>query len=271
MSEPTGRLTTVNQNRNLPESTGPAAAPRPASGVGSVAGGRSVPQAQLARVLESQLASWQQRTGRREAAIVDVGGGTGGMATHLAASGHTLTVIDPSPDALASLSRRAIEAEVADRVTGRQGDAGDVSSLMGESSVDVVLCHRVLDVVDQPGEALTSMAAALRPDGLISLLVPGRRAAALGHAINGQIEAADQAMDDPRRFDLDQIVALFDAAGLELVAEHGIAALADLVPESAVESSAARQRLLELEVRLSTDPVFRALAAHLHVTGRPRP
>lgn len=266
----------MNQNRILPESTGPAAAPRPsgvrpASGVRTAAAGRSVPQTQLAEVLQTQIAQWQLRTGRAEAVIVDVGGGTGGMATHLAGAGHTVTVIDPSPDALASLARRATESGVEERVTGRQGDASDVSSLLGETKVDIVLCHRVLDVVEHPGEALASMAAALRPDGLISLLVPGRRAAVIAHAVNGQVETADHALDDPHRFDLDQIVNLFHAAGLDVVAEHGIAALADLVPESAVESGAARQRLLELEERLSTDPVFRALAAHLHITGRPRP
>ena len=56
------------------------------------------------------------------ARIVDVGGGTGGFAVPLAQLGHRVEVIDPSPDALAALDRRAREADVADRVTGQQGD-----------------------------------------------------------------------------------------------------------------------------------------------------
>lgn len=232
---------------------------------------RSVPRAQLAKVIDEQLLRWQEQTGRSAAAVLDVGGGTGGMATHLAELGHTVTVVDPSPDALASLERRASEARVGDRVTGRQGDAGDIATLVADHSVDIVLCHRVLDVVDHPVDALAAMATSLRPDGLLSLLVPGRRAAVLGHAVNGQLDAASQSLSDPRRFDPEQVEALFAEVGLELVAQHGISALAELVPEAATESSTAREQLLALEEQISADPIFRALAAHLHITGRPRP
>src|ERR1700691_3943679 len=44
--------------------------------------------------------------------VVDVGGGTGGFAVPLARLGHSVTVIDPSPDSLAAAQRRAAEAGV---------------------------------------------------------------------------------------------------------------------------------------------------------------
>ena len=56
--------------------------------------------------------------------VVDVGGGTGGFAVPLAGLGHRVTVVDPSPDALAALQRRAADAGVAERVHAEQGDAG---------------------------------------------------------------------------------------------------------------------------------------------------
>ena len=46
-------------------------------------------------------------------AVLDLGGGTGGDAVRLACAGHDVTVVDPSPDALASLERRT--ADVAPR------------------------------------------------------------------------------------------------------------------------------------------------------------
>ena len=58
---------------------------------------------------------------------LDLGGGTGGLAVPLAELGHHVTVVDPSPDALAALARRAGEAGVADRVTAVQGDADTCS------------------------------------------------------------------------------------------------------------------------------------------------
>ena len=39
--------------------------------------------------------------------VLDVGGGTGGFAVPIAELGHRVTVVDPSPDALAALERRA--------------------------------------------------------------------------------------------------------------------------------------------------------------------
>ena len=39
--------------------------------------------------------------------VLDIGGGTGGLAVRVAELGHRVRVVDPSPDALASLDRRA--------------------------------------------------------------------------------------------------------------------------------------------------------------------
>src|SRR3954466_8507042 len=41
--------------------------------------------------------------------VLDAGGGTGGFAVPLAERGHQVTVVDPSPDALAALGRRVAE------------------------------------------------------------------------------------------------------------------------------------------------------------------
>src|ERR1700733_8894078 len=54
--------------------------------------------------------------------IVDVGGGTGGFAVPFAALGHRVTVVDPSPDALAAAPRRAARGRGA--LTPLPGGAG---------------------------------------------------------------------------------------------------------------------------------------------------
>lgn len=231
---------------------------------------RSVSQTLVVSLLSDQLAAWQAERGADAVTVLDIGGGTGGLASHLAELGHHVTVIDPSADALGSLERRAAESGVGHRLAGLQGDASDVVDLVGPDAADVVVCHRVLEVVDHPGDALAAMATCLRPAGLLSLLVPGRRAAVLGHALNGHFAAATAALTDERRFDTEQLTALLDGVGLTVTAEHGIGAIADMVPESAVESQAARAQLTELERRTSTDPGFRALAPQLHVAARPR-
>ena len=129
--------------------------------------------------------------------MLDVGGGTGGFAVPLAEAGHRVTVVDASPDALAALTRRAAEAGVADRVRAVQGDGDALAGLVEPASADLVLCHAVLEVVDDPAAVVAALAAALRPGGAASVLVAGRAAAVLARAMNGHLDAAAALLADP--------------------------------------------------------------------------
>src|SRR6516165_10047943 len=70
-------------------------------------------------VLRAVVSARVAATGRPALDIVDVGGGTGGLAVPFAVLGHNVTVVDPSPDALAAAQRRAAEADA--RLTSVQG------------------------------------------------------------------------------------------------------------------------------------------------------
>ncbi|WP_370186445.1 class I SAM-dependent methyltransferase, partial [Aeromicrobium sp.] len=122
--------------------------------------------------------------------VLDVGGGTGGDAVRLAALGHRVTVVDPSPDALASLDRRAAEAGVQDQVVGVLGDTGDLGEEVAPAGTDLALLPGVLEHVDDPAEALRTVAATLRPDGVLSVVVAGRPAAVLARTLGGDFAAA---------------------------------------------------------------------------------
>ena len=226
---------------------------------------RSVSQTHLLNLLSAQLADHFPDA----ADVVDVGGGTGGVATALATLGHHLTVIDPSPDALASLERRTAEAGLVGHVRGVQGDANDLLDIIGPAGADVVICHRVLEVVDSPAEALAAMAAVLRSGGVLSLLASQRHSVVLSQALNGHIALARRTFADRNRFDHDKIIALVQQAGFEIMAAHGIGAVSDHVPEALVESEpGAYAELYALEDEISQDQTFRALAPVLHVFAR---
>ncbi|WP_097322571.1 methyltransferase domain-containing protein [Paractinoplanes atraurantiacus] len=218
-----------------------------------------------------------ERNAGRELTVIDVGGGTGGFAVPLAEAGHTVTVVDASPDALAALTRRAADAGVADRVRAVQGDGDALAGLVEPASADLVLCHAVLEVVDDPASVVSAIAAALRPGGAVSLLVASKAAAILGRAINGHLNSAAAVAADPegragardtlrRRFDAESATALLRSAGLEPEETHGVRVLADLLPAAVVEEDP--QALLALELELSARPPFRDIASQLHVFAR---
>jgi SAM-dependent methyltransferase len=218
-----------------------------------------------------------QRQAGRELTVLDVGGGTGGFAVPLAQAGHTVTVVDASPDALAALTRRAADAGVAAKVRAVQGDGDALAGLVAPGSVDLILCHSVLEVVDDPAGVVAAIATALRPGGAVSLLVAGRAAAVLGRALNGHLGSAAALLNDPeghagardtlrRRYDPQTAAALLGAAGLTVEEIHGVRVLADLLPAAVLEADP--QALLELELALSTRPPFRDIASQLHLFAR---
>ncbi|HEY5981411.1 MAG TPA: methyltransferase domain-containing protein [Microlunatus sp.] len=225
---------------------------------------RSVSQSHLDEVLTAQLAAWSHGHPGRD--VVDLGGGTGGMAMGLGASGYRVRVVDPSPDALAALERRTAEEGLADRVTAIQGDATELLDLVGPDSVDLVVCHKVLEVVEDPGEALAAVAGVLRPGGALSLVVAQRHAAVLTQAQSGHIAQARRVWNDPNAFDRERILRLVTAAGFEVRTTHGVGTVSGHVAEAVLETEqGAHSELLGLEAEVAEDPAFQALAPHLHV------
>jgi SAM-dependent methyltransferase len=207
--------------------------------------------------------------------VLDVGGGTGGFAVPLAALGHRVTVVDPSPDALASLQRRAGETGVSVRAV--QGDAAGLLEVVDAGSADLVLCHGVLEHVDEVAPAVRSLAAVLRPGGTLSVLAAQRNAVVVARAVAGHFAEARHALEDPdgrwgagdplpRRFTEAELLAVLDGAGLRVGAVHGVRTVADLVPGGLVDAEpGAAEALVDLELATADLPELRAVATQLHV------
>jgi S-adenosylmethionine-dependent methyltransferase len=217
-------------------------------------------------------------TGRPVLDIVDVGGGTGGLAVPFAALGHNVTVVDPSPDALAAAQRRAAEAGA--RLTAVQGEAASLDSVAGPKSADLVICHNVLEYVDSPADAMTAIAAVLRPAATVSVLAANTVAAVLHRALAGRFTEARQLLEGetaatettgsgpPRRFTLPGLTALVEAAGLRAGEAHGLRIFSGLVPGALLDADVGgTEALRALEAAAAAAPPLRDIAAQLHLLG----
>jgi S-adenosylmethionine-dependent methyltransferase len=227
----------------------------------------------LWETVDVALESERRRLDRR-LDIVDLGGGTGGLATRAASSGHVVTVVDPSPDALAALERRASEVGVV--VRGVQGDTESLTDLVGVESADVLFCHGVLELVDDPEHALESVADVVRPGGLLSVVAAQRSGGVLSRALAGQfadgIKAlSDTGLDAPRRFTRRQLEDLLTAAGFSITSVQGLRIFVDHVSAAMVElQPGARDALRELETAVAQEPEFVGIASQLHLLASPR-
>ncbi|WP_049574515.1 class I SAM-dependent methyltransferase [Streptomyces sp. SBT349] len=237
-------------------------------------------------VLRQALRRRAEAAGREVLDVLDTGGGSGSFAVPVAGLGHRVTVVDPSPDALFALERRAAEEGVAwesssaGKARGVQGDTQDLLAVAGPRAYDLVLCHGVLEHVEDPAAALASVAGALRPGGTLSLLVAGVGGAVLARALAGRFTEARVALGDPagrwgeadpvpHRFTVAGLTALVSGAGLTPGEVHGIRVFADLVPGSLVDTEPdALTALTRLEAEAARQPAFQAIAGQLHILAR---
>lgn len=203
--------------------------------------------------------------------VVDIGGGTGGFAVRVAELGHRVTVIDPSPDALAALDRRAEEKGVSDRVVGEQGDLASLGDLVAAGSVDLVLCHEVLGLVDDAAAALSAIHGVLKPGGLLSLVVSQHHAAVIARAMSGHFTQAREALDGggDGRFTAAEVSGLLSGSGFDVLEVQAVRVFADLVPSQLLDlDPGAVNGLLDLERAVAVRPEFQPLAAQLHLLAR---
>jgi SAM-dependent methyltransferase len=253
---------------------------------------RGAPSTQVSDALDQVLAARAAHVGRAALEVVDVGAGTGGFAVRLAKLGHHVTVVDPSPDALAGARWRAAELGVT--LTAVQGEASEVAGLVGDGAADLVVCHNVLEYVDSPAAAMAAIARVLRPGGTVSVLAANVVAAVLQRALAGRYEearrlltanAADPAAPAPaapvpapggrpaqvgltehRRFTLAGLTALIEGAGLRVGDAHGVRIFAGLLPGAGADPATA-DALRDLEAAAADYPALRDIAARLHIFG----
>jgi S-adenosylmethionine-dependent methyltransferase len=231
------------------------------------------------QTLDAELAAARRRRGGQAPRVLDVGGGSGVLAVPLAVAGCAVTVVEPNPNALATLSRRVEDAGVADRVTAVQADSDALGHVVPAGWADLALAHGLLEVVDDPKITVAAMVGAVAPGGAVSVLVANRNAAVLHRAVTGRLAEAGRLVDDPdgrlpgeallRRFDGEGLGRLLVDSGLVVESLQGQGVLSDLVPGSALEQdSGAAEALAELELRLAGVSPLRDVAARLHAVGR---
>jgi S-adenosylmethionine-dependent methyltransferase len=198
--------------------------------------------------------------------VLDCGGGSGTYSVPLAAEGADVTVVDISADALAILSHRATEAGVARLVHPLQGDVEALAEVIDARQFDLVLAHGILEAVDDVPATFTRIAAAVRPGGLLSVLVGNPAASVLARALAGDPQTA---LAELRELDaqpgLDYVVRLSADVGLTVRGRRGVGTFSDLIPGAALDAPGARDAVDNLDTEAAERSPFVEIAARVHL------
>ncbi len=205
-------------------------------------------------------------------AVLDCGGGSGRFAVPLAGLGASVTVVDASVDALATLRRRAIDAGVAERIVPVQGDVEALPEAIGGARFDIVLAHGILEAVGPVRATFALIAAAVRPGGLMSVLVANPVATVLARALAGDLSGAERELADldaeRNRSGPDAVRQMCAEHGLAVEQVHGVGVFGDLVPGAALDPPGALDALARLEAACAQRSPFAEIAAAVHFLAR---
>jgi 2-polyprenyl-3-methyl-5-hydroxy-6-metoxy-1,4-benzoquinol methylase len=211
---------------------------------------------------------------------LDLGCGTGATAVRLARLGIQVTALDSSREMLYIAQRAAREAGVMELIALKHGDAAQLANLFHAGSFDVVLCHNVLEYVEDPGSVLRGAARSLGDSSaILSVLVRNQAGEVMMAAIQaGDLVAAGRNLtaewaqeslygSKVRLFTRDNLRSMLKAASLEVIAERGVRGLADYLPPR-VSRSTEYERIFDLERKLGGRPEFAAVARYAQCLAR---
>jgi S-adenosylmethionine-dependent methyltransferase len=212
--------------------------------------------------------------------VLDVGCGTGAMGISLAKLGYDVTLLDSSQPMLEFAKAAAQKAGVDEKLTLKHGDAGDLARSFPDQSFDVILCHNVLEYVDDPEQTLRSVTGALRDSSsVVSILVRNQAGDALKAAIKeGDLNAAEHALTAEwgyeslyggkvRLFTPNSLQGVLKSASLETLAECGVRVVSDYLPAK-ISRETEYQRIFDLERTLGARQDFAAIARYTHCIAR---
>jgi 2-polyprenyl-3-methyl-5-hydroxy-6-metoxy-1,4-benzoquinol methylase len=191
-----------------------------------------------------------------------------------------MTLLDSSSAMLDIAKRAAREAGVDGRIALNHGDAAQVANLFPAGSFDVILCHNILEYVDDPVAVLRGAARAMRDSSaILSVIVRNQAGEVLKAAIQaGDLAAAEQNLTAQwgheslyagkvRLFTAESLQAILMEASLAVTAKRGLRVVSDYLPPR-VSLSTEYDRIFELELKLGRRPEFAAVARYTQCLAR---
>jgi len=202
--------------------------------------------------------------------ILDVGGGTGIMAKEFAANGHKVHLIDVSEDTLEIARQRLLEYSDA---SIQHTSLSHFAELYTGQGYDLILCHALLEWLDDPLTAVQELSALLAPKGVLSLSFFNHDAKVFNNLLYGNFDYVQQGLPARNTVRLNPHNAQKPAEVLEYIQQHthltilssnGIRCIHDyMLDKSRIEPQ--YDSLFTLELQYGALAPYKYLGKYFHV------
>lgn len=217
----------------------------------------------------------------KDARVLDAGCGLGDMASFLLDKSNSLVLLDFSQKMLKSAKERLTKRHPGlqeDRLTFVHGRVEELDACLPEGFFDLILCHTLLEYVEDPRKILAVLVGRLARGGLLSLLTVNRyseafRVAILKNDLTGARRALHKSEYSAAVFDhvpkqtfsFEDLAGLLHGLNVKVMGRYGIRIFADFLPEEASSVPTDYDQLFELEKEASKLSPFLDVARYLHL------
>lgn len=179
--------------------------------------------------------------------LLDAGGGMGLEAIPFAEQGYKVALLDYSAEMLAEARRNAEAKGVSEQIKFYQAEVTSIPTLFPEPKFDIVLCHNVLEYVDDLETTLEALCHALRPDGLVSIICANRYSEAYRLALQeldlkaayanlDTREMVSKVFDTPRKaYAAKELCQPLQNVGCSIVGQYGIRCVNDYIRDNEIK------------------------------------
>lgn len=215
--------------------------------------------------------------------ILDAGGGNGQHSLSFAHLQHQVDIVDQSRQMLDDARANAALAGVSTRINTHAVDLLNLDREFPEESFDVVLCHNVIEFIDDLEPLLESLYRVLRSGGFLSLITANQYAslyqsAYLDNDLDKAFEGLKSSLQHNSIFDLDvqeyradELIHWLELQGYIIEKQFGLGCLYHYWDnEKLLDNTAEFEKLKKLETRLTGVYPYKDLARYIQLIARKR-
>lgn len=232
-------------------------------------------QLRLKALWQDMLESIPNITGESELTVWDAGGGLGQMSRRCAEQGHQVWLNDLSGEMLNQAKNEfAHDSELSQRITMSQQSIQDFAQLSLQP-YDLVVCHAVLEWVEDAEQILSSLIKSIKPGGYLSLAFYNINSAVFMNVLKGNFKKAlsgdfvghPGSLTPPHPRHPEQVLSFLEAAGLEIVLKKPVRVAFDYLSR-ALRDDRSDGDIEEVESFLRSKPEFWALGRYVHLVAK---
>lgn len=206
--------------------------------------------------------------------ILDAGGGQGQMSVYFARRGHRVLLCDISAEMLRLAKENVLRQQVADAVEIRHASIQELVR-EAEQAFDLVICHGVLEWLDEPELLLKQLAYSLKPGGVLSLLYYNLNGSIYKNLLRTNFKKLRQeqwqgfpgSLTPSCPLRPEQVTAWCEDSSLQVICESGVRVFHDYVFNEA-DRSRDPEAIVEMELRYSRLMPYRHLGRYIHLLCR---